>query len=36
MVNNSIADRNFLRGSLAALVTPMDIKGQIDKPSLKN
>ncbi|PAV01151.1 4-hydroxy-tetrahydrodipicolinate synthase [Arsenophonus sp. ENCA] len=35
MVNNSIKCRNFLRGSLAAIVTPMDIKGQIDKPSLK-
>lgn len=35
MVNNSIKYRNFLRGSLAAIVTPMDIKGQIDKPSLK-
>ncbi|CAA2931098.1 4-hydroxy-tetrahydrodipicolinate synthase [Arsenophonus endosymbiont of Bemisia tabaci] len=35
MVNNSIQYRNFLRGSLAAIVTPMDIKGQIDKSSLK-
>lgn len=35
MVNHSIEYQNFLRGSIVAIVTPMDIKGQIDKPSLK-
>lgn len=35
MVNNSIKHQKFLRGSLAAIITPMDVKGQIDKPSLK-
>ncbi|MGP1930546.1 MAG: 4-hydroxy-tetrahydrodipicolinate synthase [Arsenophonus sp. ET-DL12-MAG3] len=36
MVNNSIKYQNFLRGSIVAIITPMDLKGKIDKPSLKN
>ncbi|MFP3014471.1 MAG: 4-hydroxy-tetrahydrodipicolinate synthase [Arsenophonus sp.] len=35
MVNNCTEYRNFLRGSLAAIITPMDTDGKIDKYSLK-
>ncbi|XZQ57268.1 MAG: 4-hydroxy-tetrahydrodipicolinate synthase [Arsenophonus sp.] len=35
MVNNSIKYYNFLRGSIVAIITPMDLKGKVDKPSLK-
>ncbi|MFP3019253.1 MAG: 4-hydroxy-tetrahydrodipicolinate synthase [Arsenophonus sp.] len=36
MVDNSIGYKNFLRGSLVAIITPMNKNGEIDKPSLKN
>ncbi|MGP1932174.1 MAG: 4-hydroxy-tetrahydrodipicolinate synthase [Arsenophonus sp. ET-DL9-MAG3] len=36
MVNDSIKCQNFLRGSIVAIITPMDLKGKIDKHSLKN
>ncbi|MDT9587138.1 MAG: 4-hydroxy-tetrahydrodipicolinate synthase [Candidatus Arsenophonus melophagi] len=36
MINNFIEYQNFLRGSVVAIVTPMNNKGQIDQASLKN